>query len=541
MLKWLLACGIAALFLSGTSHAQLGQNLFLGNAKALALGNAVTADPPGVDAIHFNPAGLVKLKGATQYLKFILGDAGISADFIATDRPVFGDLTYEEAIALTGNEDPAMNSTSDIENFAIYLPGFGITEVPVVAAPLGGIAYNPPGSNLTFATAVYAPMLLGYTRADDDPGINYGRELGISRITYLSPTIGWQVTEELAVGAGIGFSYMGVGLDLDYRAANYFLSAGTTLANSYCQAIEGTDAVFSGMCVDDGSINPFDRIFRFQVELEQPFSPTFNFGVLWEPTPWFSWGLVYQSEAADHLRGDVSVQINPELISFIGGIVQDGGFLQAAFEALLPGVNQELFIDNGNIKRSGNIDLVIPQHLATGISVRIFPDLKINFDYKWTETSKWEYLDFRFGSPIETLGVLGFIEGVNGEGLTVPRKYKNATNWALGIEYQYNDQLALRFGYEPRDSGVPDDKRDFLIPLGDFDLYGLGAEYKPNPYETFDIAIGFGKIDEYIRTGDSTNGNDLRPDNFVYNPSAGQDVHFITQFLLIELSYTSDF
>ena len=58
----LLMCGISCTLLLPTqSHAQLAQNIFIGNPKALALGNAVTADPPGIDAIHFNPAGLAKL------------------------------------------------------------------------------------------------------------------------------------------------------------------------------------------------------------------------------------------------------------------------------------------------------------------------------------------------------------------------------------------------------------------------------------------------------------------------------------------------
>ena len=320
---------------------------------------------------------------------------------------------------------------------------------------------------------------------------------------------------------------MGVGLNLDYRAANYFIGAGATLTETYCNAIAGEGGPFEGICADDASISPFDRVFTLEVDLEEPFSPTFNFGILWEPTSWFTWGLVYQSEAADNLEGDVLVDINPELINFIGGIVQDGGLLEAAFSTFFSGINQELFVDDGKIERTGSIEITMPQHIATGISVRVLPDLKINLDMKWTETSKWKELDFRFDSPIDTLGLLGFLEGVSGDGLTVPRDYEDTTNWALGVEYQYNDQLALRFGYEPRKSGIPDNKRDFLLPLGDFDLYGVGFEYRIDQDQIFDFAIGYGKIDEYVATGESTNGNAERADNFVYNPSGrpGRALH----------------
>lgn len=532
MLKRLLVGSAAALLLSGNAYAQLGQNLFIGNAKALALGNAVTADPPGIDSIHFNPAGLVKLNGTKQHLKFILGNADIQADFIADDE--FIELTEGNGVP-----DPTANTSSEIESFAVYLPGLGITEIPVIAAPLGGLSYQPPGSDITFATAAYAPLILGYTRSDDDPGVFYGRELGLSRITYLSPTIGWRINETLSVGAGIAMSYMGVGLNLDYRAANPTIGAAESLRVQFCESI--TSETGGEELCEDASLSPFEKVFTLETDLEEAFSPTFNFGILWEPTSWFTWGFVYQSEAADTLEGDLLVDLNPELVNFIGGIVNSSAAINGLFRVFFSDVYQELFIDDGYIERTGKIDITMPQHIATGISLRVFPDLKINLDYKWTETSKWKELDFQFDEPIATLGLLEFIEGVSADALTVPRDYEDAANWALGIEYQYNDQLALRFGYEPRKSGIPDDKRDFLLPLGDFDLYGIGCEYRLDPDQVFDFAIGYGKIDEYVKTGESTNGNDVRPDNFVYNPSAGQDVHYTTEFLLFEIAWLSNF
>ena len=51
---------IFALCSSLSVYGQLGQNLTIANAKALSLANAVTADPPGPDSLHFNPAGLYR-------------------------------------------------------------------------------------------------------------------------------------------------------------------------------------------------------------------------------------------------------------------------------------------------------------------------------------------------------------------------------------------------------------------------------------------------------------------------------------------------
>ncbi len=49
---------VTAILLTGCStqvFAALGLNLSV-DIRSLTMGNAVTADPPGISAIHFNPA-----------------------------------------------------------------------------------------------------------------------------------------------------------------------------------------------------------------------------------------------------------------------------------------------------------------------------------------------------------------------------------------------------------------------------------------------------------------------------------------------------
>src|SRR5690606_36495113 len=62
---------LAAVLLPVTCPAAIVENLTMGNAKALSLGNAVTADPPGLDSIHYNPAGLARLDGRQYNLKVL--------------------------------------------------------------------------------------------------------------------------------------------------------------------------------------------------------------------------------------------------------------------------------------------------------------------------------------------------------------------------------------------------------------------------------------------------------------------------------------
>src|SRR5256885_11955511 len=56
------AAAAIALLAHGAAQASFTENIGT-SPVAMSLGNAVTADPPGTDSIHFNPAGLTHLKG----------------------------------------------------------------------------------------------------------------------------------------------------------------------------------------------------------------------------------------------------------------------------------------------------------------------------------------------------------------------------------------------------------------------------------------------------------------------------------------------
>lgn len=524
---------VGALLLAGVAQAQLGQNLLLGNAKALSLGNAVTADPPGVDSIHYNPAGLTRLPGQTRMLKLIIADVSIHGEFTST--PEY-DCIFDQQCSLDTygvpaiqQQDSARNSESDVDKFAIYVPGMGVTKLPFIVAPLGGASYQPPDGNLTFGTAVYAPLILGFVRDEEDPGRFYGSEMGLSRITYFSPTVGWKYSDTLQFGFGFGFSYFGAGLKLDYRAANRLVGG---LAILFQDDSEDPPPGFIDIrdAFSDGRVSPFDEVFTLEADLNEPISPTVNFGMLWEPASWITFGMVYQSESSDRLTGDIAVNLNPDIITFIDNI---------------PGALQLLDLDEnrGQIDSTGYLNLTMPQHFAVGTSVQVTPKWKLNVDWKWTDTSVWKEFAFYFDENLpvlQALQVVG-IDGVQGNALIIPRGYEDASNFAYGLEYQYDDRLALRVGYEPRKSGIPKDKLDFLIPLGDFNLYGLGASYQLSKNELVDVALGYLKSDQKIPSGSSTNGNNDRGDNFVYNPSAGMDVRSVLEATLLEFCYTSRF
>ncbi|MBE0844448.1 outer membrane protein transport protein, partial [Escherichia coli] len=51
----------------------MANDLTIGNPKAMALGNAVTADETGIDSVHYNPAALTRMKGRQATVKLLTG------------------------------------------------------------------------------------------------------------------------------------------------------------------------------------------------------------------------------------------------------------------------------------------------------------------------------------------------------------------------------------------------------------------------------------------------------------------------------------
>ncbi len=206
-----LFTGIVLSGCSSLAFAQLGTNLSV-DLRALALGNAVTADPPGVNAIHFNPAGLTKIKGLQTEQQVIVANFDIQRELSApAGYNVFG---YSDDPVVC-NDGPEVSSSlctdfkgpvkADVEYASLYIPvlkkmvDFG--EGQPLVAPTMGVAYNPPGSKATYATAVYAPLVAGFGHENGNPANFMGQQVALERITYLSPSVGYQINDELSVGA----------------------------------------------------------------------------------------------------------------------------------------------------------------------------------------------------------------------------------------------------------------------------------------------------------------------------------------------------
>lgn len=552
--KWISQSLVLSLLLiSPTTYAVLTDNITIGNAKALGLGHAVTADPPGIDSVHFNPAGLTRLKGRQQEIKVISGFFNIELEFGKGYTDTWQEKLdeFDETAPDGFLYDESNGATSETEGAALMLPVEGLTEIPVILAPLGGASYSPPGSNVTFATNVYSPLMVGFNRAEDDPGRFMGEKLAFSLITYFSPSVAVQVTDTLSVGAAITFNYAGVGLDLAFREPNFGLQWLEQLRQDSCESdlnpITDPDLSFDDFipCIDaDETVKLYDTLGRLKFEVENNLTLGMNLGVLWDATPWLSLGAVYQSPVEMDMEGEFSWDQGLGLLNFFQELEKSLGEEAPGLTFSRLGPDFAALV-NPRTTGKAKVDMTMPMHMSFGFSLRVTPSWKINADYKFTEWSEWKNIPVEFSDSIGVIFLASLLQPeaapAGGKQVNFPLGLEDTWNLSLGVEYQWNDKLAIRAGYEDRPSSIPKESRSPLLPIGDTTLYSLGANYKMSENENFEFAIGTMKSKVHMPGNTSKLGNYEDYRVFIYNPYSGNDITARLDVLLLEMSYRRTF
>ena len=551
MVKYLKLCPLTiAVFLAGVSNlanAQLGQDLSV-DMRSLSLGNAVTADPPGISAVHFNPAALAKLDGLQTDVQGILANFAIKRDYSApAGYNIFG-YSDDPIVCNDGPEvdvgictDFKGTVSGDVEYASLYVPilkkivdlGPGFP----VAAPTAGISYKPPGSKVTYATAIYAPLVAGFGAEDGNPSNYMGQQVDLERITYLSPSLGYQVNDNLYLGATFAMSYQAIAMKTDLRFPNEMIGVLRMVDEVVCGPFKDngdiiTDLLLFGMCNADEAMNPFSSFGKMEVALEQSLSPSYNLGVLWEPTDEFGLGLVYQSSAKMRLKGKYNIQNANAPRELIKGL--NSSATGQILAAILGFPSYIAPSESGLL----SMDLEYPAHFQAGIKYKILPDLQVNFDVGWTDFAAWDKFKFEFDRQINALKIAKLLSAdVTDKSLSFPLGFQSSWNWGIGFEYSANDRLKLRAGYEPRTSAIPNDKRNTMVPINNAQLFGLGVGYRFDEDTDIDLSIAFLRSRDNIPAGSSSLANDTSINNLLYNPYAGLNVSTNTKVTILGLNY----
>lgn len=541
---------VLSIFLTGLStsvFAQLGQNLSV-DVRSLSMGNAVTADPPGISAVHFNPAALTKLKGLNTDVQGLVANFDIKRQFSAPPGyNVFG-YSDDPLVCNDAPDNPSDLCTDykgvvdgDVEYASIYVPILkkmvDLGEGWPVAAPTAGISYNPPGSKLTYATSVYAPLVAGFGAEDGNAGNFMGQQVAMERITYLSPTIAYEVNDELSLGLSVGMSYQAIAMKTGLRFPNELIGALRMIDDNICMPFRDnsniiTDLILFGICNAREGMNPFGTFGQLQVSLEQSLSPSYNLGLLWEPTDDFGLGVVYQSAAKMRLKGKYFINNAYAPQELIRGLSTSAtGQILAqilGFPNYIPPTESGL----------ASMELEYPAHFQMGIKYKVLPNLQMNFDVGYTDFSSWDKFRFEFDRQISALKIAKLLSNdVTDSSLSLPLGFQSSWSWGVGFEYSYNDRLKFRAGYEPRASAIPDNKRNTMVPINNAQLFGLGLGYRFDEDSDIDLSIAFLRSRDNIPANTSSLSNKTGVNNLLLNPYAGLNVSTNTKVIILGINY----
>ncbi|RJF99503.1 OmpP1/FadL family transporter [Noviherbaspirillum saxi] len=514
------------------AYAALTENLAT-SPTAMSLGNAVTADPPGIESIHFNPAGLARLTGEVHSHTVWGASIRNHNSFDAPDGFNVGGWT----------QDPLDGTSTGPVRQKLYLPVVGMRgwRMPAAVVPGLGVAYNKPDSPFTFGTAAYVSQAMSIDRSTNpaDPGRFDGKLVQLQRLTYLSPAVGYKVSDTLRVGASVPISHSAFVFNTDMRMPNIFLGIVGKTQQGWCPDDGGNilDSFGIGLCGggSEGKLSPFKRAANLNISMTAPVDPTINLGVLWEPNDWFGFGVVYQGGSKTRYSGRYTFTTDPMVKRFVEGL---NASLYGPIVGAVLGMPQTI-----PEVQSGNLTAIIPfpTHVQVGIKVKPTPKLQFNVDANYTDWGTWDALTFKFDQSVKLLEVARMFGIPDSTQLTIPRGYKSVLHFGYGMQVQATPKLKLRFGYEPRKSSVPADKLDLVAPLPDTKIYSVGFNYQFDKDTDVSVGASYMKGDYRVPANGSCNLNCNNFFNIIYNPYAGLDVTGGIRVRYLGATYTKRF
>lgn len=511
-----LVC-LLSIFFAPQAHAIVGDNLLIDPA-AMAMGNAVTADPPGINSIHFNPAGLARIptgKFKTDTIAII----GLKTEEHYRSAPDMDMGGF--------SNDPLNETASGPVKLRLYIPGLGMLpwRFPGLAAANLGFSFSNEGSPFTFGSAVYIPFAFSADRQEDpdDPSRFQGKIVHMQRLVYLSPAVGYKYSDTLRFGVAVPIAHQAIFIDTDMRMPNKLLGITGSLQKGFCGE-EGKSNVIDtftvGLCGGgkDGLLDPFKKAANMSMELTTPFDPTLNLGVLWEPTKSFGLGLTYQGGSKTVYHGRYSFKTDPMLRAFVQGL---NSSLLGPMIGGIAGLPQYIPpIQSGNVVAT----IPFPDKWQLGFKVRPTEKLQLNMDVSYTDWAKWDAFQFKFDQDIYMLQMARMFGFSDSTQVTMNQGLQNVFSYGFGVQYDVTPKLSLRLGYEPRKSSIPLNQITVLAPLPDTVVRSVGARLKLEKDTEINLAFSYmsGSYSVPARTNCNLNCDHFF--NVVYNPYAAMDV-----------------
>lgn len=508
------------------------------SGTAMSLGNAVTAYPPGVMAIHYNPAGLTDIEGSefdnglsyvqlTRTVKFTQG-----RDAQGNYWAPFGGYFNPDNRPPGQPKDPLAGTKGTLESGYMVIP-FVNVPLSVLLGPAMGYATHEKGSRLTFAFGQYSPYGVGMENKSDSPLSYLGQKAFFLRMNYAAPSAAYKLTDTLSVGVSVGLGVNVFSFATNMRTPNDMVAMTGTLGKE----TKGLEIpLLSELTLPPpwfgGGLSPYEKAGSLSVLGEDYFSPSYNLGVLWKPVNWFSWGAVYQSASKASMSGNYDFEYGQSFQNMIHWLGSSPLLVISSSMLGLP--NSSVPFQKGRF----SLDMTWPERFQTGVMLRPVEGVRFLCDYNWTNWKQWPRMVLSFDQQIQLLRLarlLGYPYGPND--MVINLGTKNTPYFSYGLELKPLKPVTLRFGYEPRPTSI-EDQYFGPVPMSDMKIYsmgiGLDLEDKPKPRPKGDllkqlqnpnhIDINFSFMhlaNVNVPSNSSINLNSTAFSNAVYNPYAG--------------------
>lgn len=524
-------------FAAGSVHAALFEQLAVSTA-ASAMGNAVTAYPPGALAVHYNPAGLSTIPGARFDNGLVFTITNREVEFRQAIDPLTGELWAPFGGWFNDGKDPLDGAKGEQQSGYMVIPIIDY-EIPYLAGAAMGISYKPPekDSRWTFGFGQYAPFAAGLKNEGGSPLSILGQQAFFLRMVLAAPAVAYKLSDTLSVGVSVGLGVSLFSFKTKMRTPNTMVA----LTGALGEATESLEIpLLSELTLPppwfNGGMTPYATHGELNVLVEDYFTTSYNLGVLWEPTDWFAFGMCYQSESDTSMEGEFKLSYGSEFRRTVDWLGRSPltVITAAIFDLPTKSVPYQ--------KGTAVVSMTWPARLQLGIKFRPIKQITFTCDANWTDWKAWPLLQIDFDQKIQFLRfgrLLGYQFG--NKALVVQNYFKNTWHLSYGLEIKPVDKIAIRLGYEPRPTSVQDEWFG-PVPFNDFDIIsgGISIEVedrpKPRPHDmhermqqlqhpsAIDFTVSYVKIhDRLVKNNTSRNLNSTVFTDVVYNPYSGLD------------------
>jgi len=537
------------LFLPSQTHAAYNEQMAI-DPVSIALANTVTARPPGMASVHFNPAGLSKLPDGklkasgfaharvykTLSTKADPNFTGFMSLFGNPDSPKYGPDGWEPENQEYGYyRDPLDGQSEHNTSEDLFFPVIG--RLHFIAAPTSAQSYRRPGSRWTFARAVAIPFSGGMSNTSPNPGDpnRYtSTHLHMYRINYLSPGAAYRVSDTFSIGVTAAAGMTLFGLERDIRSASH-MTALTRLLGDATRDLN--IPVLSQQTLPPpwfgGGIHPYYPMMHLEVEMQDYFSPSYNVGILWEPVKRFSFGAVYQSAIKNELTGKYTFSYSKMFQNFVDW--NDASPMLITRSAMFDLPMTVVPYQSGTCQM---LNFQYPQRIQAGIMVSPIKRVRLLCDLHWANWSTWSVQHLHFDQDLQPLEIAKFSGHVHGDRDVVNKTgLKDTFHWSYATEIDIKPNVTLRLGYEFRETSATHEYFS-TSSMPDLDKYGIGLGFKFKSGTTLDIGYGYVTGDYYIPNDTSYNANSLNFTKSSTSPYAGLDVHVDYKIHLFNFSAT---